>query len=445
MKWAFAWDRHKGNSVPAQQYLNRARYRVRIPDEACQHHIRDDQIQRSVANLRFLPHKRLLRRRWLEAPTYHSLRCRLHSLRYSASVERRRHHQNHAEAVKMALRLDEEKIDSINILSLGYTSNYNYNSTSYFEAMMARYDFTEKELISLLCTAFNDYADMYNDYMDGKRETLYNMDFSLSVEFHGKSDYTFYLKLDTKTADQFYKLLYSNQEFYNIYMELPELTEKDNIYFSNSTEISTDETFAKELYKCLKKELAEGGIPPKKWIQIVDNYGIGYITVSKYIDSVYYEMRVPINLTVPKTYQKLLDYYAETHGEDLENFLDSLQNFEETFANSSYNESNNNINLDITGYDSINEISHSIYFSTVKENQTEYESENSYLKKSIALLKEYSKSVSHMIPEEDILIYARTEEENYISNYISSDSYILCIPVKIFNVLDTEGLEQQIK
>lgn len=343
------------------------------------------------------------------------------------------------------LRLDEEKIDSINILSLGYTSDYNYNSTSYFEAMTARYDFTEKELISLLCTAFNDYADMYNDYMDGKRETLYNMDFSLSVEFHGKSDYTFYLKLDTKTADQFYKLLYSNQEFYNIYMELPELTEKDNIYFSNLREVSINESFTKELYKCLKEELAEGGIPPKKWIQIVDNYGIGYITVSKYIDSVYYEMRVPINLTVPKTYQKLLDYYAETHGEDLENFLDSLQNFEETFANSSYNESNNNINLDITGYDSINEISHSIYFSTVKENQTEYESENSYLKKSIALLKEYSKSVSHMIPEEDILIYARTEEENYISNYISSDSYILCIPVKIFNVLDTEGLEQQIK
>lgn len=343
------------------------------------------------------------------------------------------------------LRLDEEKIDSINIISLGHISDYNYNSNSYFEAMMARYDFTEKELISLLCTAFNDYADMYNDYIDGKRETLYNMDFSIAVEFHGKSNYTFYLKLDAKTADQFYKLLYSNQEFYNIYMELPELTEKDNIYFSNSRETTINEAFTKDLYECLKEELAKGEIHPKKWIQVIDTYGIGYITVSKYIDSVYYELRVPINLTVPKTYQKLLDYYTETHGEDLESFLDSLQHFEETFANSSYDKSDDNINLDITGYDSINEVSYSIYLSTVKENQTEYESENSYLKKSIALLKEHSKSVSNMIPEEDILIYVRIEEENYTSNYIGSDSYILCIPIKIFKILDTEGVEQQVK
>lgn len=331
------------------------------------------------------------------------------------------------------LRLDEEKIDSITIVSLSHTSNYN----SYFEAMIAKYEFTEKELISLLCTAFNDYADMYNDYMDGKRESLYNTDFSLSVEFHGKSNYTFHLKLDARTTDQFYKLLYSNQEFYNIYMQLPELTKKDNIYFSNSRETSINEAFTKELYKCLKEELAEGKIHPKQWIQTIDTYGIGHITVSKYIDSVYYELKVPINLIVPKTYQKLLDYYAETHSKDLEKFLDSLQDFEKTFANSSYDESDDNLNLDITGYDSINEISHFIYFSTVKE--------NSYLKKSIALLKEHSKSVSNMIPEEDILIYVRTEEQNYTLNYINSDSYILCIPAKIFNILDTEGLEQQMK
>lgn len=343
------------------------------------------------------------------------------------------------------LRLDEKEIDSVNIISLGYISDYYYNQSSYFEAMMSKYDFTEKELISLLCTAFNDYADMYNDYMDGKRETLYNTDFSMAVEFHGKSNYTFYLKLDAKTADQFYNLLYSNQEFYNIYMHLPELTERDSIYFSNFSESNIDQAFIKELYECLKTELSEGGIHPKQWIQVINNYGIRYITVSKYIDSIYYELRVPINLTVPKTYQKLLDYYAETHDGDLESLLATLQNFEETVTDSSHNENDDNVNLDIIGYDSINEISYSLYFSTANENQAEYESENSYLKKSISLLKEHAKPVSNMIPEEDILIDVRAEKINYTSNYAESDSYILCIPIKIFKMLNTEGLEQQMK
>lgn len=339
------------------------------------------------------------------------------------------------------LRLDEEKIDSINIISLGHIYDYNYNQASYFEAMMARYDFTERELISLLCTAFNDYADMHNDYLDGKRETLYNMNFSVTVEFHGKSNYTFYLKLDAKTSDQFYKLLYSNEEFYNIYMNLPELTERDNIYFSSAGENNIDKTFEKELYESLKTELSESGIHPKQWIEVIDNYGIGYIVVNKYIDSVYYELRVPINLTTPKTYQKLLDYYMETHSDDLESFLNSLQNFEEIFADSSHDESNDSVNLDIIGYDSVNEVSDSIYLSTAKESQTEYESEDSYLKKCIALLKEHTKSVSNMNSEEDILIYVRADETKYTSNYAETDLYVLCIPIKIFKELNTEGFE----
>lgn len=338
------------------------------------------------------------------------------------------------------LRLDEEEIDSVNIISLGhfYMDDY-YNQTSYFEAMTSRYDFTEKELISLLCTAFNDYADRYTDYLNGKREHIYNLtdnSYSLAVEFHGKSDYIFHLQLTNKTVEQFYKLLYSNKEFYNIYMELPKLTEKDTIYFSNLSDSGISEEFAKELYESLRSELAETEINPKQWIESIDTYGVAYIMINKYIDSVYYDLNLPINLTVPKTYQKLLNYYKETRTEDLADFLDSLEDFEKTLSDSFDDENTDRVYFDITSYDSVNESSYSIYLSYTIEDSEGHESNASYLKKSAALLREHAKSISDMVSEEDIMIYVRKEQMSYTTNYFEDDFYILCIPKEIFDMLE---------
>jgi len=344
------------------------------------------------------------------------------------------------------LRLDEEEIDSVNLMSLGnfYENNY-YSQNSYFDAMIEKYDFTERELISLLCTAFNNYADMYNDYLDGKREHIYkpanssSNSYFLTVQFHGSTDYTLRLQLDTKTIEQFYKLLYSNKDFYHIYMELPKLTEKDNIYFSGEAGVS--EEFTEELYESLKTELAQARIDPKQWIQSIDSYGIGYIAIDKYIDSVYYNLRLPINLTTPNTYQKLFDYYTETHAKDLGSFMDSLQSFEKILLEPARDE-NRLISFDITGYDSVNQSSLSVYFSSLEETSEEYESESSRLRKALTLLKEHTKSISDMILGEDIMIYVRKQEENkqeesYDTYNAWNDLYILCIPMEIFQMLDT--------
>ena len=348
------------------------------------------------------------------------------------------------------LRLNEDEIDSVNLVSMGhfYENDY-YNQSSYFEAMISRYDFTDKELISLLCTSFNNYADIYSDYLSGKREDIYNLNvssndfYSLAVEFHGKSDYIFHLQLDTKTTDQFYKLLYSNQEFYNIYMNLPELTDKDTIYFSNAADMGISEEFGKELYESLRNELKGGEIEPEQWIKNADMYGsgIGFITINKYINSVYYELRLPINFTVPKTYKKLMDYYAETHTKDLEDFLDSLQTFENILLDPAHMKGDNEAYYEITGYDSINESTYSIYLSSMQESTEEYESDVSYLKKAAKLLREHAKSVSDMVSEEDILLYVRKEQTNYTTYESWNDFYILCIPVEIFKQIDMDDFE----
>lgn len=348
------------------------------------------------------------------------------------------------------LRLDEKEIDAVNIVSMGQFYGYDYQPSSYFKAMVSKYDFTDKELISLLCTAFNDYADIYNDYLDGKREHTNINDssadsYSLAVEFHGKSDYTFHLKLSPKMEEQFYTLLYSNKEFYDIYMKLPELTDRDSIYFSSAGYSTLDTELAKKLYECLKTELAEGDISPEKWIKGSNFQSVGQIIVNKYIDSVYYDLELPININTPKTYQLLMEYYAETHENNLEAFLDFLEDFENILTNPAHDENNDNAYIDITGYTSKNEAMF-LYLNTMEESLKEYQAVNSRLKQCISLLRGHTKSISDM-SEQDMIIYVRVENVHYNESYSDDDFYILCIPQDIFAELQNieekkESLEE---
>lgn len=341
------------------------------------------------------------------------------------------------------VRLEEDEIDSVNILSQDfYYSSYNQ---SYFEKKLSQFSFTNEQITSLLCGAYNDYADMYNEYLEGKRESPYYRDInsaepviSLVVEFHGNSKQTFSFYMDNKTSAAFKDLFYSDEHLQDIYMKLPALTEKDTIYLNNFTGMSEPETTdVKKIYESLRNELAESDISLKTWFKNLDNYSsTEYIVLEKYMDSGYYELNLPVSPATPKTYALLLDSYLPEHGSDLEEFLDFSEDFE-TFSINSNGEKV--LNFYITGYDYDRDIY--LYTDLYSPSDTDSASEKAYQTAALSLLRNNVKPFTGTVSEGDVLIYIRAEENDYINNNYISKAYILCLPEDVFEQLSSESLE----
>lgn len=196
---------------------------------------------------------------------------------------------------------------------------------NYFKYKQKNMTTKDKEAVRQLCALFNNYADIYNQYLNGEIQSFYETyspDETYSVTFHGEKEYSIAFDVSSEGNQYIKDLIASNENTKDLYTNLPELTDKDfiDLWFFGYLD---EDTFSKQktltLYECLCEELKT--ISLSEWISTVQRAYYSYdaytLDIQKYINGNYYNLILPINECTPKTYQLMIELLSEKHPDDL--------------------------------------------------------------------------------------------------------------------------------
>lgn len=209
---------------------------------------------------------------------------------------------------------EADEIQSVRVLA----STRYYGTLDYFETKVSEIEMTDDVAKKIVAKQLQYSLDL----LDTSRDRFYQSELSL-VSVGIKSGGTTHLRnilMSEEDQAAMYAAVYGTETFRKIYMDLPESVA--HIYASNFGHISS--VTQNELYQILRAEVAEIGF--EKWYTLVsntseDNYYkndltassiLGYLECNLYEGSNWYNMRIPMDITViPKTTQAYLNSHTE--------------------------------------------------------------------------------------------------------------------------------------
>lgn len=314
-------------------------------------------------------------------------------------------------------RIDSDKVTSVSIVpvqNLTYVTD-DTHEFEYFTYALQNMEIKEKDVIDFLSETFNDYADAYNDYLDGKTESFYNYDYEsgsgysmgpYQISFHGIHK-TFELYMSDEEINEFYGLLSNNNSWKKAYTELPDLTKNDYIILCSNLPISqtiSDEANIKNIYTSLQNELSE--VSFSDWMIRLNNASSNsdlYLHVEKKIKGDSYIFELPISEVTPKTYALTHELWMEEHENDTSLFEKVYSQFSEYTAEGEENAS---------GYSEI-----TLYVHQKNSDYTGITLSSYYFKDmdTLNIIRDQIKPLSDTPSENDVLVLLECYSYSYVN------------------------------
>ncbi len=340
------------------------------------------------------------------------------------------------------IRLDPDDIDSVTFsLRTGYGDYDYYYDTDYFTEQLSSIDFTDPEIIELLCDAYNTYADKITTPYDEKEEVR-DEDITQSyynerhlVKFKGNGVHEFNVSINNTLLKALNEKFNSVPEIRDTYMTLPDKSKITyiDIYdsFADNTEVPKDVCL--DIYNVLREELASGDIRFEDWYAVLkqNNYDNSTtITLDMEISEhgSFYGLNIPITSCTPKTLDYAIDKLLKICENDCDAYqeiLDDLDDYQKLSRNDCW------FHINTRGFYFEGNTLKETEYTLVYSNDINFTSTDNY--NMIKSLTPYLKSTSEYNPETDIILLIYCNFEVY-SQEIYSDyrqnTYTMCVTRK---------------
>ncbi len=209
---------------------------------------------------------------------------------------------------------EADEIQSVRVLA---TTRY-YGNSDYFESKISEIELTDDTAKAIVAKQLKYSLEL----LETSRDRFYQSELP-QISVGVKSGGTTHLRnilIGEEDQAAMYGAVYDTEAFRKVYMDLPKSVA--HIYANNFGHINS--VTQNELYQILRAEVAEIGF--EKWYTLLnttseDNYYkndltassiLGYLECNLYEGSNWYNMRIPMDITViPKTAQAYLNAHTE--------------------------------------------------------------------------------------------------------------------------------------